>query len=90
MAKKNLKSIFKKKDKNVKKESSPDDKYLIGKVEYENGGARLKRIHDCCKISSNLSQKEKKSFFSKKNVNTFCSIKKTLYLCIAIEKTTAP
>ena len=70
--KKSIKSIFKKKNKDQKKESSPDDKYLIGKVEYENGGERLKRIHDCCKISSNLSQKEKKSFFTSVKLLGLC------------------
>ena len=32
----------------------------------------------------------KNALFAKKKDDSFCGIKKTLYLCIAIEKTTAP
>ena len=80
--KKSIKSIFKKKKKDQKKESSPDDKYLIGKVEYENGGERMKRIHDCCKISSNLSQKEKKSFFTSVKLLGLCGF---IFLILLLE-----
>ncbi len=41
----------------------PDNKkFLIGREEYLNGGDRLKRIHDCCKVASELSGENKNKF----------------------------
>jgi hypothetical protein len=46
-----------------------------------------KKVPICLTLGDEM---RKNALFVKKNGNTFCGIKKTLYLCIAIEKTTAP
>lgn len=39
-----------------------DGKFLIGREEYLNGGDKMRRIHDCCKVASELSGENKKKF----------------------------
>lgn len=39
-----------------------DSKFLVGRDEYVNGSEKLKRIHDCCKIASELASENKKKF----------------------------
>ena len=39
-----------------------ESRFLLGKDEYDNGSDKLKRIHDCCKIASELSAENKKKF----------------------------
>ena len=39
-----------------------ESRFLLGKEEYDNGSDKLKRIHDCSKVASELSSENKKKF----------------------------
>ena len=44
------------------KQNTRTDDYLLGADEYEYGGEKLKRLHDCSKVASGISGAEKNKF----------------------------